>query len=201
MSIEAASPVFLYQPTRHGDARGWFEETFNAREFVARGVDRPFVQDNQSFSAAARTLRGIHFQAPPHGQGKLVRCVKGRIFDIAVDLRRGSPTYGKWVGAELTADNGTQLFVPVGFGHAFLTLEPDCAVAYKVTDYYAPESDGGVRWDDPDIGVAWPGLSADDAPVLSAKDQVLPALAGFDSPFDYTGGPLGSLGPSHYGNV
>jgi dTDP-4-dehydrorhamnose 3,5-epimerase len=182
------NPIRLLQPRRFGDDRGWFSETFKEKELLGLGIDVHFVQDNHSLSRTVGTLRGIHFQRPPHAQDKLVRCVRGGIFDIAVDLRKGSSTYGKWVGAELTADNGRQLFVPVGFGHAFMTLEPDTEVIYKVTDYYAPECDGGVRWNDPDIAVAWP--AAVETPQLSAKDAVLPFLKDFDSPFADDGAPL-----------
>lgn len=173
-------------------------ETYNSRALAAEGFDTPFVQDNLSLSRPVGTLRGIHFQTPPHGQDKLVRCARGRILDVAVDLRRDSPTYGRWVGAELSADNGRQLLVPIGFGHAFVTLEPDCEVAYKCTALYAPGSDGGVRWDDPAIGIDWP---LEGEPVLSDKDRVQPLLTDFDSPFDYDGRPLLSLGPDHYGNI
>ena len=194
----SANPVMLLTPRRHGDERGWFMETYNARSLAAAGFDAPFVQDNLSLSRPAGTLRGIHFQTPPDGQDKLVRCARGRILDIAVDLRRGSPTYGKWVGAELSAENGHQLLIPIGFGHAFVTLEPDCEVAYKCTALYAPQSDGGVRWDDPDIGIDWPLTSA---PVLSDKDRLQPLLGDFDSPFEYDGRTLLALGPDTYGNI
>jgi dTDP-4-dehydrorhamnose 3,5-epimerase len=148
--------VLLIPSRRHGDARGWFTETYNRDTFAALGIECTFVQDNHSLSAAPFTLRGLHFQIPPHGQDKLVRCIQGRIFDIAVDIRRGSPTYGQWVGAELSAENGHQLFIPIGFAHGFLTLEPDCQVTYKCSDTYAPAHDGGIRWDDPAIGIDWP---------------------------------------------
>lgn len=185
--------VFLTTPRRFGDDRGWFSEVFSERAFAeVAGRPQTFVQDNQSLSRAVHTLRGIHFQRPPHAQAKLVRCVRGRILDVAVDLRRGSPTYGAWVAAELSADDGRQLFVPVGFGHAFLTLVPDCEVLYKVSDYYDPAGDGGLRWDDPTIAVAW-GLPSGVAPVLSDKDARQPFLADFDSPFDYDGEPLAPL--------
>lgn len=180
--------VWLLKARRFGDTRGWFEETFSDKRMQSLGIDLRFVQDNQSFSAGAGTLRGIHFQRPPFAQAKLVRCVRGRILDVAVDLRRGSPTFGNVVSAELTAAVGEQLFVPVGFGHGFVTLEPDCEVAYKVSAPYAPECEGGIIWNDPDIGIDWP--VPDGGPVLSAKDLELPALATFDSPFTYTGGPL-----------
>ena len=173
--------VQLIDPVRHGDARGWFMETWSRRAFAARGIDLDFVQDNHSLSRPAGTLRGLHFQTPPHAQIKLVRCLRGRIFDVAVDVRDGSPSYGQWVGAELSAVNGRQLFVPAGFAHGFVTLEADCEVAYKVSDIYAPQCDGGIRWDDPTIGVAWP-LPSGVAPALSAKDAALPLLAEWRSP-------------------
>lgn len=187
-----AGPVHLIETRRHGDARGWFTETYNRDRFAALGITCSFVQDNHSLSAPAFTLRGLHFQTPPHGQDKLVRCVRGRIFDVAVDVRNGSPTWGQWVGAELSADNGRQLFVPVGFAHGFLTLEPDCEVVYKCSGLYAPAHDAGVRWDDPAIGIDWP-LPAGTAPELSAKDKVQPLLAEFGSPFPYDGRPLEPL--------
>lgn len=181
----------LFQNRRFSDDRGWFSEIYCAPRFRAAGLDVDFVQDNHSFSVHPGTIRGLHFQTPPHAQGKLVRCTRGSILDYAVDIRRGSPTYGRFVEAELTAGNGRQLYVPVGFAHAFVTLEPDVEVAYKVTDVYAPACDAGVVWNDPDIGIAW--TLPDSGPVLSAKDAVLPKLADFDSPFDYDGEPLGPL--------
>lgn len=184
------SPVQLIVPKRHGDARGWFTEVYSEPAFASRGITCRFVQDNHSLSGPQFTLRGLHFQTPPHGQDKLVRCIRGRILDVAVDLRAGSPTYGQHVAAELTAENGHQLFVPVGFAHAFLTLEPDCEVSYKVSGLYAPECDGGIRWDS--AGIEWP-LPAGATPELSAKDQQLPALADFTSPFPYDGRPLAPL--------
>lgn len=198
--MPSENPVLLLSPRRHGDARGWFMETYNQRALAEAGFERPFVQDNLSLSAPEGTLRGLHFQRPPHGQDKLVRCALGRILDVAVDLRRGSPTYGKWVGAELSAENGRQLLIPVGFGHGFVTLEADCEVAYKCTDFYSPECECGVRWDDPAIGIDWP-LPAGGEPVLSDKDCVQPLLADFASPFDYDGRPLLPLGPGTYGNL
>lgn len=185
------NPVILLKAPRFGDARGWFSETYSEARAAAAGIDVRFVQDNQSFSAFKGTVRGLHFQRPPHAQAKLVRCVRGAIMDYAVDLRRGSPTYGRHVAAKLTAEGGEQLFVPVGFAHAFVTLEPDVEVAYKVSDVYAPECDGGVIWNDPTIGIAWP-LPAS-GPVLSDKDQRLPTLSDFDSPFEYDGHPLEPL--------
>lgn len=187
------SPVRLITPRRFADDRGWFSETHSDRTFAREtGTTVRFVQDNQSLSRPVHTLRGLHFQRPPHAQAKLVRCLRGRIFDVAVDLRRGSPTLGHWVGAELDAASGRQLFVPAGFAHGFLTLEPDTEVFYKVDDFYSAECDAGIRWDDPAIGIDW-GLPAGVAPVLSPKDATLPGLADFDSPFEYDGVPLGPI--------
>ncbi|CAN5211072.1 dTDP-4-dehydrorhamnose 3,5-epimerase [soil metagenome] len=166
-------------------------ETYSEATALVAGIADRFVQDNQSFSAAAGTVRGIHFQRPPNAQAKLVRCVRGSILDYAVDLRRGSPTYGQHVAAKLTAAGGEQLYIPVGFGHAFVTLEPDVEVAYKVSDVYAPDCDGGIVWSCPTIGIDWP-LPAS-GPVLSDKDKILPTLAEFDSPFEYDGLPLEPL--------
>ncbi len=185
-------PVQIVRTKRHGDARGWFVETYNRETAAAVGIVATFVQDNHSLSGPAYTLRGLHFQTPPRAQDKLIRCVRGRIFDVAVDIRAGSPTYGQWVGTELSAENGHQLFVPIGFAHGFLTLEPDCEVMYKCSDTYAPDHDRGIRWDDPAIGIDWP-LPSDVTPVLSAKDIVQPLLADFDSPFAYDGRPLSPL--------
>jgi dTDP-4-dehydrorhamnose 3,5-epimerase len=165
---------------------------YNERSFAAAGIDVRFVQDNHSLSRPAGVLRGLHFQTPPFAQDKLVRCVAGAIFDVAVDVRRNSPTYGKWVGAELSAENGRQLFIPIGFAHGFVTLTPDAEVTYKCSNFYAPAHDGGVRWDDPEIGVVWP-LPRGVTPTLSPKDEKLPRLVDFDSPFAYDGVPLGDL--------
>jgi len=185
------SNVRLLTPRRFGDERGWFSETYNARSLAAAGLDMAFVQDNRAFSRAVGTLRGLHYQVPPYGQAKLLSCVRGRIYDVAVDVRKGSPTFGKWVGAELTAENGKQLFVPVGFAHGYVTLEPDTEVFYKVTGYYAPDHEGGVRFDDPEIGIDWqlPPSGA----LLSPKDRILPSLREIDSPFAYDGTPLTPL--------
>ncbi len=186
------SPVQLVRPKRHGDARGWFTEVYSVPAFAAMGINCTFVQDNHSYSGPAFTLRGLHFQTPTRGQDKLVRCIRGRIYDVAVDTRNGSPTYGQWVGAELSAENGHQLFVPIGFAHGFVTLEENCEVSYKCSDIYAPDNDGGIRWDDPAIGIDWP-MPAGTAPKLSAKDAVQPRLAEFNSPFLYDGRPLAPL--------
>lgn len=178
----------LLRPRRFEDERGWFIETYSEAALSLAGVHHAFVQDNHSYSAIEGTIRGIHFQRPPHAQAKLVRCVRGSIMDYAIDLRRGSPTYGRRLSARLTADEGAQLYVPVGFGHAFVTLEPDVEVAYKVSDVYAPDCEGGVIWNDPAIAIDWPVPPS--GPVLSSKDAALPTLAEFDSPFDYDGAPL-----------
>ncbi len=183
------SSVQLIRSKRHGDSRGWFTETYNVDTFTRFGIGCRFVQDNHSLSVPAFTLRGLHFQIPPWGQDKLVRCIRGRIFDVAVDIRNGSPTFGKWVGTELSAQTGDQLFIPIGFAHGFVTLEDSCEVTYKCSNTYAPQADGGIRWDDPAIGIAWP-IPAGTIPELSAKDQVQPLLADFDSPFPYDGRPL-----------
>jgi dTDP-4-dehydrorhamnose 3,5-epimerase len=184
MQIEPTpiADVVILTPRRFGDDRGWFCETWNAARMAEAGLDLPWVQDNHSMSAAPGTLRGLHFQAPPRAQDKLVRCSRGAIFDVAVDIRSGSPTYGKWVGVELTAANGRQLLVPKGFLHGFVTRAPDTEVQYKCTDLYSPEHDGAVRWDDPEIGIDW-GLSI--PPILSAKDQAAPYLKEFRSPFKW----------------
>jgi dTDP-4-dehydrorhamnose 3,5-epimerase len=187
-----SNTVRLIETRRFADARGWFVETFVEARYVAMGIDARFVQDNQSGSTHAGTIRGIHFQAPPHAQAKLVRCVRGSVIDYAVDLRKGSPTYGQVAFAELSAENGRQLFVPVGYGHAFVTLEPDTEVAYKVSDVYSAECDGGVAWDCPDIGIDWPLPPT--GPVLSDKDRTLPRLADFSSPFAYDGVPMAAAG-------
>ena len=173
--------VLVLTPRRFGDARGFFSESWNRRTLRQAGLDLPdFVQDNHSFSAQAGTLRGLHFQSPPHAQGKLVRCGRGRLFDVAVDIRKGSPAYGRWVGVELSFDNGRQLWIPPGFLHGFVTREPGTEILYKCTDYYAPDCDGSVAWDS--LGIDW-RLSA--PPILSDKDAAAVAFADFDSPFDY----------------
>jgi dTDP-4-dehydrorhamnose 3,5-epimerase len=167
--------VRLIVPDRFGDERGFFSETYSRRAFAAAGIADEFVQDNHSCSAAVGTVRGLHYQIAPFAQAKLVRVVRGAIFDVAVDLRRGSPSFGAHVTAKLGAEDGSQLFVPMGFAHGFCTLEPDTEVVYKVTAYYSREHDRGIRWNDPDLGIAWP-VGAE-AAVLSAKDLGLPRLA------------------------
>jgi len=183
MQIEdtALPGVRLLTPKRFGDARGFFSESWNRRTLEAEGLHLPeFVQDNHSLSAKLGTIRGLHFQSPPHAQGKLVRCGRGRLFDVAVDVRKGSPTYGQWVGEELSFENGKQLWIPAGFLHGFLTLAPDTEIVYKCTDHYAPECDGAVRWDS--CGIDWP-LPEGVEPLLSEKDAAAQTLADFDSPF------------------
>ncbi|MEM9426239.1 MAG: dTDP-4-dehydrorhamnose 3,5-epimerase [Pseudomonadota bacterium] len=173
--------VYILAPVRHGDARGFFSESWNKQRMAAAGLDFDFVQDNHSLSAEVGTLRGLHYQAPPHAQAKLVRCGRGRLYDAVVDVRVGSPTYGQSFGIELSFDNGLQLLVPEGFLHGFVTREPDTEVIYKVSDYYSAEADGAVRWDS--CGIDW-GLET--PPVLSAKDADAPALSDFVSPFQWT---------------
>ncbi len=167
--------VLELTPRRFEDERGFFCETYNAAAFAARGIDTAFVQDNHSYSAAAGTLRGLHYQLPPRAQVKLVRVVRGRVFDVVVDIRRGSPTFAKWIGVELSAATGNQILVPAGFAHGFLTLEPDTEVLYKVSDFYAPDHDRALRFDDPEIGIDWP--AGFDRLRMSAKDQDAPCLA------------------------
>jgi dTDP-4-dehydrorhamnose 3,5-epimerase len=168
----AIPDVILVTPPRFGDARGFFSETFNQARFAEAGIDLPFVQDNQSLSRAKGVIRGLHCQLAPYAQGKLVRCVRGAIWDVAVDARTGSPTYGQHVSAILSAENWSQLWVPPGFLHGFCTLEPDTEVIYKVTAPYDRASERGVIWNDPDLALPWP-VKAEDA-VLSEKDTVLP---------------------------
>ena len=181
---ETALPgVKLLTPRRFGDNRGFFSESWNKARMAEHGLDYEFVQDNHSLSAKTGTVRGLHFQAAPHAQAKLVRCGRGRLFDVAVDIRKGSPTYGKWVGYELSFENGRQLLIPEGFLHGFATLQDDTEIIYKCTDYYAPECDGAVRFDDPEIGIDW-GTDTSNA-VLSDKDAAAPLLADFDSPFSF----------------
>ena len=173
--------VYILEPARHADDRGFFSESWNQRRMAEAGLHMEFVQDNHSLSEAAGTLRGLHYQSPPHGQGKLVRCGRGSLFDVAVDVRKGSPTYGQWTGVELSFENGRQLLVPEGFLHGFVTREPRTEVVYKVTDYYSADCDGAVHWDS--CGIDW-GIDA--AAQISAKDAAAPAFADFDSPFVWT---------------
>jgi len=176
--------LLVITPSRFGDARGFFSESYSRARMAEHGITTEFVQDNHSVSAKLGTVRGLHFQSPPHAQAKLVRCGRGALFDVAVDIRKGSPTYGKWFGIELTFENGKQLLVPEGFLHGFSTRAPDTEIIYKCSDYYAPDCDGAVRFDDPDIGIDW-GVAGD--AILSDKDAAAPALAEFDSPFTWEG--------------
>ena len=162
--------VLILSPKIFGDHRVYFTETFRADELADAGFTKEFIQDNQSLSATPNTLRGLHFQKPPYAQDKLVRVNQGSIIDVAVDIRSGSPTYGQHVAVELSAENFKQLLVPAGFAHGFITLEPDTIVSYKVTNYYSPECDSGIIWNDPDLSIKWP---SDQDPVLSGKDAEL----------------------------
>ena len=173
------------QPRKLEDDRGYFSEIFRLDLFCERVEGVQFVQDNQSLSVRAGTIRGIHFQSHPAAQGKLVRCLAGSVLDIAVDLRAGSPTYGRSVSIVLTPEENNQFWIPVGFGHAFCTLQPNSVISYRVTSYYSPEHDKGVAWDDPDIGIEWPGLV--DPSTLSAKDRMQPALADLPTYFSMEG--------------
>ncbi len=166
--------VLLIEPKRHGDERGFFSETYRASLLAEFGFDRLFVQDNHARTTGRGILRGMHFQRPPHAQDKLVKVVAGAIFDVVVDIRRGSPTYGRWAGTELSAENGRQILVPRGFAHGYLTLSEVCDVLYKASDYYAPETEGGLKWDDPTVNIEWP------LPIgeirLNARDAAWPDL-------------------------
>ncbi len=185
MHIEQTSlpGVVILTPARHGDARGFFSESWNRQRMEEAGIAIDFVQDNHSLSEQVGTVRGLHFQSPPHAQAKLVRCGRGAFFDVAVDIRRGSPTYGQWVGVDLSFENGRQLLIPAGFLHGFVTRAPMTEIIYKCSDYYAPDCDGAVRFDDPEIGIDW-GIDPASA-MLSAKDAKAPLLRDFVSPFVY----------------
>lgn len=184
MKIESTAlpDVLVVTPARFGDERGFFSESWNCRTFRDAGLDLPeFVQDNHSMSRQEGTVRGLHYQAPPFAQGKLVRCGRGSLLDVAVDARGGSPTYGQWVGVELSFENGRQLWIPAGFLHGFVTREPDTEIVYKCTAHYDRSSDGAVRWDS--LGIGW-GV---EDPLLSAKDRDAPAFADWQSPFQFDG--------------
>jgi dTDP-4-dehydrorhamnose 3,5-epimerase len=178
-------PVRVMPLRRFEDERGWFCETWSLTVDVAEALP-PFVQDNQSFSRRAGTIRGLHFQAPPFAQAKLIRVLRGRILDVALDIRKSSPDYGRWMARELCADRPEQLFIPVGFAHGFLTLAPDTQVLYKVSSPYAKACEGGINWQDPALALPLP----DNNPTLSSKDRMLPALAECDSPFLWDGTPF-----------
>lgn len=162
-------------PSRLGDHRGYFSEVFKDSWFRENVADVTFLQENESLSSAVGTLRGLHFQRDPFAQGKLVRCIAGKIFDVAVDIRNGSSTYGKWYGTELSVENGAQLWIPQGFAHGFVTLVPNCVISYKVTAAYNAASDSGLLWNDPTIGISWPLPSGN--LILSGKDENQPTLA------------------------
>ena len=172
----------IITPPRFGDDRGFFMETYSKPKLLAAGIEADFVQDNHSMSAQVGTLRGLHYQSPPHAQDKLVRVTKGRVIDVAVDVRKGSPSYGQHVAVELSAENGKQLFIPKGFLHGFVTLEPDCEFLYKVSDIYAPACDGSVAWNDPELAVNW---GYDGEVTLSQKDKDAPLFSNWDNPFVY----------------
>jgi dTDP-4-dehydrorhamnose 3,5-epimerase len=182
-------------PKRHLDERGWFSEIFHEKRLFDLGITCRFVQDNQAISKQAGTLRGLHFQLPPAAQAKLISVLRGRILDIAVDVRHGSPTFGRYVSTELSAESGRQIYIPVGFAHGYLTLQDDVVLIYKVSDYYAPAYDSGICWNDPDIAIPWPLKEADI--IMSDKDRRLPLLNEFASPFAYDGHPLGPLTDLH----
>ncbi len=185
MQIEslAIEDVKLLTPAKFADSRGYFVETYNGRRMAEAGIGATFVQDNQSLSTRRGTIRGLHFQLAPEPQAKLVRVLAGAVFDVAVDLRAGSPTFGRWCGATLTAAAGEQIFIPVGFAHGFCTLDEDTAVAYKVDGFYAKACEAGLRWDDPDLAITWP-VAAGDVHV-SEKDAVLPRLRDVTAPFAF----------------
>ncbi len=166
------SGVYILEPQVFGDARGWFMESWSKRKLEEAGIHVEFLQDNHSFSAVKGTLRGLHYQLNPMAQAKLLRCSKGSILDVAVDIRKGSPQYAQWTAVELSAENKKQLFIPRGFAHGFLTLTDDVEVQYKADNYYAPECDGNIRWNDPDIGIEWPFEPV----ILSEKDEKAPLL-------------------------
>ncbi len=185
MQIEttALEGVLILTPQRHGDARGFFSESWNRARMEAADIYIDFVQDNHSVSEASGTVRGLHFQTPPHAQAKLVRCGRGALWDVAVDIRRGSPTYGQWIGCDLSFENGRQVLIHAGFAHGFVTRAPGTEIIYKCSDYYAPDCDRALAFDDPDLGIDW-GVGRDQAQ-LSAKDAAAPGFATLDSPFVY----------------
>ena len=170
----ALPDILLITPKRHGDARGWFSETWSRATLAAAGIDHDFVQDNQAFSAARGTVRGLHFQRAPYAQAKLIRVLRGAIYDVAVDIRPGSASFGQWGGATLTAEGGEQLLVPRGYAHGYCTTVPDTELAYKVDNSYAPQAEGGLLWCDPALGIDWP-IRPDEA-VINARDAALPTL-------------------------
>ena len=177
--------VFIIEPDVFGDNRGWFMETYNEQKFKELGIDCTFVQDNMSYSAIKGTLRGLHYQREPYCQAKLVRCTKGTVIDVAVDIRKGSPTYGKWVSVELSEENKKMFFMPHGMAHGFLTVTDEVEFQYKVDNLYNKESEGGIKYDDPSINVDWGSLLNGIKPILSAKDEVLPTIEECNANFEY----------------
>lgn len=189
MAFQIARPpampdLAIVTPERHEDRRGWFAEVFKASAFQRAGIASVFVQDNDVYNRKRHVLRGLHFQKPPRAQGKLVACLTGSIFDVAVDVRRGSPTFGTWYGTELSQTNGSMLWVPEGFAHGYCTLSRRSRVSYKVTREYSPGDELTIRWDDPDIGIRWPTKR----PVVSERDSTAPALQQIDTPFRWREG-------------
>ncbi len=189
MNIEELNipEVKLLTPKKFADSRGYFSENYNYRMLQTFGIDIVFVQDNQVYSARKLTLRGLHFQAPPFAQDKLLRAVRGSVLDVAVDIRKGSPTYGRHVSAVIAAEAGTQILVPIGFAHGCLTLEPDTEVLYKVSNYYMPAHDLGLLWNDTELGIDWQAAPLD--VILSDKDKKQPLFRDIESPFEYSGKP------------
>lgn len=177
--------AFIIEPDVYGDNRGWFMETYNEQKFKELGIDCTFVQDNMSYSAIKGTLRGLHYQREPYCQAKLVRCTKGSVIDVAVDIRKGSPTYGQWVSVELSEDNKKMFFMPHGMAHGFLTISDEVEFQYKVDNLYNKESEGGIKYDDPTINVDWGSLLKGIKPILSAKDEILPTLDECNANFKY----------------
>ncbi len=188
IELTSLSGVVVITPSRFGDHRGFFSESYNKAKLAEHGIEMTFVQDNHSLSDTVGTVRGLHFQAPPKAQDKLVRCGKGRLYDVAVDIRKGSPTYGQSFGVELSFENGKQLLVPAGFAHGFVTREPGTEIIYKCTDDYAPQTEGALLWNDPALNIDW-GIGNSEA-VLSDKDKIAPKLADLDSPFVFEGAAL-----------
>jgi dTDP-4-dehydrorhamnose 3,5-epimerase len=176
--------VILINGNRHEDSRGYFSEIYRRSKFFDAGISSNFVQDNLSLSNEPGTIRGLHYQSPPHAQAKLVRCISGSIFDVAVDIREDSKTFGHWIGFTLTENNGDQLFIPEGFAHGFMTLTRNCLVLYKCSNYYDPKSEGSIIWNDPDIGVEWP---SDCFSAISPKDESAPRLKDIQTPFLLSG--------------
>jgi dTDP-4-dehydrorhamnose 3,5-epimerase len=175
--------VLVLTPIRVADSRGYFAETYNRQTFREAGITTAFLQDNQSLSLRAGTIRGLHFQRPPAAQAKLIRVVRGSIYDVAVDLRIGSPTYGQWTAERISAEGGEQIFVPQGFAHGFCTLEGGTEVCYKVDNYYNPAQESGVIWNDPTLCIPWPVVKGEE--ILSEKDGMLATFESFNSPFSY----------------